>query len=84
MWPRTDLLELLGIAHPVVQAPMSGFTPPALAAAVCNAGWAQSVAPRCRGSRLVATAAASAIVPEPAWLAQWRRCRKSSTRCEFR
>jgi NAD(P)H-dependent flavin oxidoreductase YrpB (nitropropane dioxygenase family) len=26
MWPRTDFLELLGIAHPIVQAPMSGFT----------------------------------------------------------
>ena len=38
MWPRTDFLELLGIAHPIVQAPMSGFIPPALAAAVCNAG----------------------------------------------
>src|SRR6516225_4182291 len=38
MWPRTDFLELLGITHPIIQAPMSGFTPPALAAAVCNAG----------------------------------------------
>ena len=84
MWPRTDLLELLGIAHPVVQAPMSGFTPPALAAAVRNAGWARSVAPRCRGSRLGGHRGSFSIVPEPAWLAQWRRCRKSSTRCEFR
>jgi nitronate monooxygenase len=38
MWPRTDFLELLGITHPIIQAPMSGFAPPALAAAVCNAG----------------------------------------------
>ena len=38
MWPRTDFLELLGITHPIVQAPMSGFTPPTLVAAVCNAG----------------------------------------------
>src|SRR5947208_15485896 len=38
MWPRTDFLELLGLSHPIVQAPMSGFTPPMLAAAVCNAG----------------------------------------------
>jgi nitronate monooxygenase len=38
MWPRTDMIELLAITHPVVQAPMSGFTPPALAAAVSNAG----------------------------------------------
>lgn len=43
MWPRTDLLELLGIAHPIVQAPMSGFTTPALAAAVCNAGGLGSI-----------------------------------------
>src|SRR5438270_8295620 len=38
MWPRTDLLDLLGITHPIVQAPMSGFSSPALVAAVCNAG----------------------------------------------
>ena len=38
MWPRNDFVELLGIAHPIVQAPMSGFTTPVLAAAVCNAG----------------------------------------------
>jgi quercetin dioxygenase-like cupin family protein len=37
-WPRTDFLELLGITHPIVQAPMSGLTPPTLVAAVCNAG----------------------------------------------
>jgi nitronate monooxygenase len=43
MWPRTDLLELLGLAHPIVQAPMSGFAPPALAAAVCNAGGLGSI-----------------------------------------
>jgi len=43
MWPRTDFLELLGIAHPIVQAPMSGFTTPALAAAVCNAGGLGSI-----------------------------------------
>ena len=38
MWPRTDLLNLLGITHPIIQAPMSGFGGPALVAAVCNAG----------------------------------------------
>ena len=38
MWPRTDFVELVGLTHPIVQAPMSGFTPPPLAAAVCNAG----------------------------------------------
>jgi nitronate monooxygenase len=43
MWPRTDFLELLGIAHPIVQAPMSGVTTPALAAAVCNVGGLGSI-----------------------------------------
>jgi nitronate monooxygenase len=38
MWPRASLSELLGIAHPIVQAPMAGFTTPALVAAVSNAG----------------------------------------------
>jgi len=38
MWPRTDLMELLGTDCPIIQAPMAGATTPALAAAVCNAG----------------------------------------------
>ncbi len=38
MWPRTDLMELLGITHPVIQAPMAGSTTPELVAAVSNAG----------------------------------------------
>jgi nitronate monooxygenase len=38
MWPRTDLLNLLGITHPIIQAPMSGFSSPALVATVSNAG----------------------------------------------
>jgi nitronate monooxygenase len=38
MWPRTDLTDLLGITHPIIQAPMSGFSGPALVAAVSNAG----------------------------------------------
>ena len=38
MWPRSDLLDLLGINHPIIQAPMSGFTDPSLAGAVSNAG----------------------------------------------
>jgi nitronate monooxygenase len=37
-WPRTDLVDLLGITHPIIQAPMSGFGGPALVAAVSNAG----------------------------------------------
>jgi nitronate monooxygenase len=43
MWPRTDFIELLDITHPIVQAPMSGFAPPALAAAVSNAGGLGSI-----------------------------------------
>jgi nitronate monooxygenase len=43
MWPRTDFLELLGIAHPIIQAPMSGLTPPPLVTAVCNAGGLGSI-----------------------------------------
>ncbi len=34
MWPRRDLLDLLGIEHPIIQAPMAGSATPALAAAV--------------------------------------------------
>src|ERR1700754_4680584 len=32
------LLSLLGIRHPIVQAPMAGVSTPAMAAAVANAG----------------------------------------------
>ena len=38
MWPQSRLTELLGIAYPIVQAPMAGFSMSALAAAVSNAG----------------------------------------------
>ena len=38
MWPRRDLLDLLGIEQPIIQAPMAGSATPALAAAVSNAG----------------------------------------------
>jgi nitronate monooxygenase len=38
MWPRRDLIDLLGIDHPIVQAPMGGESTPMLAVAVCNAG----------------------------------------------
>lgn len=37
-WPRTDLLELVGIAVPVLQAPMAGVATPEMAAAVTAAG----------------------------------------------
>jgi len=38
MWPRRDLMDLLGIEHPIVQAPMGGESTPALAVAVSHAG----------------------------------------------
>ncbi|HSA81824.1 MAG TPA: nitronate monooxygenase [Geminicoccaceae bacterium] len=38
MWPRRDLIDLLGIDHPIIQAPMGGESTPMLAVAVCNAG----------------------------------------------
>lgn len=38
MWPRGDVAELLRITHPIIQAPMSGFSTPQLVAAVSNAG----------------------------------------------
>ena len=38
MWPRHALTDLLGIEHPIIQAPMAGASTAALAAAVSNAG----------------------------------------------
>ncbi len=38
MWPRSDLMDLLEIEHPILQAPMGGESTPAMAIAVCNAG----------------------------------------------
>ena len=37
-WPRTDLINLLGVRHPIIQAPMAGASTPAMAAAAANAG----------------------------------------------
>src|SRR5262249_34441921 len=37
-WPRQALIDLLGIEHPIIQAPMAGASTVALAAAVSNAG----------------------------------------------
>ena len=34
MWPRTDLIDLLQIEHPLLQAPMGGESTPAMAVAV--------------------------------------------------
>ena len=38
MWPDTRLCDLLGIEHPIIQAPMAGSTTPELAAAVSEGG----------------------------------------------
>src|SRR3712207_3184879 len=38
MWPRSDLIDLLGVTHPIIQAPMAGLATPALVVAVANAG----------------------------------------------
>ena len=38
MWPKTDLMDLLEIEHPIIQAPMAGSTTVALAAAVSSSG----------------------------------------------
>ena len=38
MWPTRDLIDLLDIDHPILQAPMAGESTPAMAVAVSNAG----------------------------------------------
>ncbi len=43
MWPDRRLLDLLGIEHPIIQAPMAASDSPALAAAVANAGGLGSI-----------------------------------------
>src|SRR5882757_9709240 len=43
MWPDRRLIELLGIEHPIVLAPMAGFATAELAVSVCNAGGLGSV-----------------------------------------
>ena len=44
MWPDDRLTTLLGIDHPIIQAPMAGSSTPELAAAVGNAGGMGSIA----------------------------------------
>jgi nitronate monooxygenase len=53
------LQELLGIDHPIIQAPMAGTSTPALAAAVANAGGLGSI-----GVGAVNAAAAGAMIAE--------------------
>ena len=38
MWKDTRLTDLLGLEHPIIQAPMAGSSTPAMAAAAANAG----------------------------------------------
>ena len=38
MWPQNQLSDLLGVKHPIIQAPMAGSTTVELVAAVSNAG----------------------------------------------
>lgn len=38
MWPRHDLLDLLDIEHPIIQAPMGGESTSEMVISVCNAG----------------------------------------------
>jgi nitronate monooxygenase len=43
MWRDRRLIDLLGLEHPIIQAPMAGSTTPAMAAAVANAGGLGSI-----------------------------------------
>ena len=43
-WPDRRLLDLFGIDHPIVQAPMAGFVSPAMVVAVSEAGGLGSIA----------------------------------------
>jgi nitronate monooxygenase len=43
-WPDRRLLDLFGIDHPIVQAPMAGVTSPAMTVAVSEAGGLGSIA----------------------------------------
>ena len=38
MWENNRLSKLLGIKHPIIQAPMAGASTPELVASVSNAG----------------------------------------------
>lgn len=44
MWPDRRILDLFGIAHPIIQAPMAGNTTPQMVIAVAQAGGLGSLA----------------------------------------
>jgi nitronate monooxygenase len=58
MWPDQRLLELFGIKHPLVLAPMAGFGTVELAAAVSNAGGLGSIGCATMSPELVAKSVA--------------------------
>jgi nitronate monooxygenase len=43
-WPDRRILDLFGIEHPIIQAPMAGFSTPEMAIAVADAGGLGSLA----------------------------------------
>lgn len=53
--PPTGLTDLLGISHPIIQAPMAGFSMAPLAAAVSNAGGLGSLGSATAGVEQVRT-----------------------------
>jgi nitronate monooxygenase len=53
MRPPTGLIDLLGITHPIIQAPMAGFSMAPLAAAVSNAGGLGSLGSATSGAEQV-------------------------------
>lgn len=57
-WPDPRLCQLLGIEHPIVQAPMAGSATPDLAAAVGNAGGLGSLGLALNGAEAVRVACA--------------------------
>lgn len=58
MWPRTELLDLIGIQHPIILAPMAGETNPTIVAAVSNAGGLGGLGcAKMSGEELIAVAA---------------------------
>jgi nitronate monooxygenase len=44
MWPSTRLQAMAGITHPIIQAPMAGFSTVDMAVSVCDAGGLGSLA----------------------------------------
>src|SRR5215471_10374264 len=58
MWPDRRVVELFGIEHPIVQAPMAGLSTAELAAAVSNAGGLGSIGCAIMAPELIAKSVA--------------------------